>query len=205
MNESSFNRSINIETENIDQAHQKAVSLMDKIEQLAITFFSSINEHSAQAGANKDRTIELKEVIVPLLNYEQYEEIENFRKICDAFEKYSGNENPDAFIIFENQSTQNILQFCKTKKSEFQLNVPMQCLNSTERIRAERYLRKITETKNGENLFDETNGFPFENDGQFYMVFPEKVELVTKIIIGFFIEVYLLPPNFKLKITEESF
>jgi len=375
MNESSFNRSINIETEDIEQAHQKAVSLMDKIEQLAITFFSSINEvdlsidkgqkdtalilvtgenlnaeleleiannirylggveekylslnisehsgaksldivneisketkfwfkfigfviggfiaftstykfksigleirpgpwviiiiifgagllfgkiggwvaglifkigkksidsdeeyqtnkkywtdfingvkwaldneygghnpneHSAQAGANKDRTIALKEVIVPLLNYEQYEETENFRKICEAFEKYSGNKNPDAFIIFENQSTENILQFCKTKKSEFQLNIPMQCLNSTERIRAERYLRKITETKNGGNLFDETNGFPFEEDGQFYMVLPEDIEIIIKIIFGFFIEVYLLPPHFKLKITEGSF
>ena len=44
MNESSFNRSINIETEDTQQAHQNAVSLMDKIEQLSITFFSSINE-----------------------------------------------------------------------------------------------------------------------------------------------------------------
>ena len=81
----------------------------------------------------------------------------------------------------------------------------MQCLNSTEKIRAERYLRKITETKNGGDLFDETNGFPFENDGQFYIIIPENVELIAKMIIGYFEEVYLLPPNFKFKVTEGSF
>jgi hypothetical protein len=91
------------------------------------------NEHSAQAGANKDRIIELNEKAVALLNSEQYEGLKNFREICELLGGY------------------------------------------------------------------------FKNDGQFYIIIPENVELIAKIIIGYFEEVYLLPPNFKFKVTEGSF
>jgi len=65
------------------------------------------NEHSAQAGANKDRIIELNEKTVALFNSEQYEDLKNFREICELLGEYFKNENLNAFIIIENKSTQN--------------------------------------------------------------------------------------------------
>ena len=55
----------------------------------------------------KDRIIELNEKTVALFNSEQYEDLKNFREICELLGEYFKNENLNAFIIIENKSTQN--------------------------------------------------------------------------------------------------
>jgi len=77
--------------------------------------------------------------------------------------------------------------------------------DETEKIRAQRFLRRITEKENGENIFDINRGFSAEENGMFMMLLPDNIDTVTKIVIGFFVEVYLLPPNFKFKISKGSF
>ena len=39
----------------------------------------------------------------------------------------------------------------------------------------------------------------------FLLDIPNNIDTVTKIVIGFFVEVYLLPPNFKFKISKGNF
>ncbi len=135
----------------------------------------SINKFSDEAKKNDDREIDLTDFDFKTSGLEKYE------------------------------STGNFLQFAKEAKTNFLLDIPMIGLNETEKIRAQRFLRRITEKENGENIFDINRGFPAEENGMFMMLLPDNADLAVKIIIGFFVEVYLLPPKFKFKISKGSF
>ena len=165
----------------------------------------SINKFSDEAKKNDDREIDLVDFDFKKSGLEKYEAAGNYSKLFEILKTYSENNDDKAFLVVENKSTGNFLQFAKEEKTNFLLDIPMIGLNETEKIRAQRFLRRITEKENGENIFDINRGFPAEENGMFMMLLPDNIDTVTKIVIGFFVEVYLLPPKFKFKISKGSF
>jgi len=159
----------------------------------------------AAAKNNKNKSIDLFDFSFEQAGLDKYQTARNFSDILNSIKEYSEDNNPMSFLTIENKSSGNFLQFAKTDETNFLLNIPLGCLNETEKIRAEVFLRKITQ-KNGEkNIFDENRGFPPESDGQFELLLPNNPELAAKIVVGYFAEVYLLSHNFKYKITKENF
>ncbi len=175
------------------------------VKQLLDNEYGEHNPNKFSEQANKQGTIvDLKMFSFPFLKLDKINSTENFKKIHKGLKRFSDCKTEDVFIIFENQSTENFVQFTKSKKSNFVLNIPMNCIDSIEYIRTEKYFKKITKNEIGEILFDKSNGLPRGKNKQFYMVLPDNSEIVTGVVLGFFTEVYKLPAEFKLRI-EESF
>ena len=175
------------------------------VKQLLDNEYGEHNPNKFSEQANKQgTTVDLKTFLFPFFKLDKISLTENFKKIHEGLNRFSDCKTEDAFIIFENQSTENFVQFAKSKKSNFVLNIPMNCIDSIEYIRTEKYFKKITKNEIGEILFDKSNGLPRGKNKQFYMVLPDNSEIVTGVVLGFFTEVYKLPAEFKLRI-EESF
>lgn len=124
-------------------------------------------------------------------------------RIKTALRALLNRSNDDAFVIFEEKASGKYVQFAGSLDQPLLLDLPLQALTAEEQRRASVLFNELaTGDATQADLYDQREGQVVGQQVSYQLVFDRDAERAADVTSRIFDEIYHLPAEFDLTVTE---
>ena len=127
----------------------------------------------------------------------------NQNRIKTALRALLNRRNDDAFVIFEERDSGKFVQFAGSADQPLLLDLPSQALSAEEQQRAALLFAQLgSADATSADLYDRPGGQVVGRQISYQLVFGQDCDRAAEVTSRIFKEVYRLPAEFELSVTE---